>query len=119
MGEQETRKGMEPPSLSGSSFLEVTVSRERWLSLVVRNTGDRVLLHFSPDPAINWLINSGKLFEHSLPDELGMRNKKDLLTLQECWADQMYLIYTVWLQQCLAWRKYCMRFSLKKSFPQQ
>lgn len=38
MGEQETRKGMEPPSLSGSSFLEVTVSHERWLSLVVRNT---------------------------------------------------------------------------------
>lgn len=98
-------------------ILLLTVSHERWLSLVVRSTGDRVLLHFSPDPTINWLINSGMLFELSLSDELGKRNKKDSLTLQECWADQMYLIYTMWLQQCLVWRKYCMKFFLKEISP--
>jgi len=34
----------------------------------------------SPDPDINRPINSGKLFDISLPDRLGMRNKKDYLT---------------------------------------
>lgn len=50
----------------------------------------------SSDPDINWLISSGKLFDISLPDGLGMRNKKDF-TLPDYWADQMYLIYTACL----------------------
>lgn len=50
----------------------------------------------SPDPDINRLINSSKLFDISLPDGLGMRNKKDF-TLLNYWADQMYLIHTVCL----------------------
>lgn len=49
-----------------------------------------------PDPDMNWLTNSGKLFDISLPDGLGMRNKKDF-TLLNYWADQMYRIHTVCL----------------------
>lgn len=48
----------------------------------------------SPDPDINWPINSGKLFDISLPDRLGMRNKKDF-TLLNYWTDHMYLIHAV------------------------
>lgn len=46
MGEEETRNVMELPSLWGSSFPEVilllTASHERWVSMGVRDSGDRV-----------------------------------------------------------------------------
>lgn len=82
----------ELPSLSGSPFPGVTLlpgSHERWVSRVVRNTGHRVQLHFLVLTLIvTGLNSSGKFFDISLPDGLGMRNKKDF-TLLDYWADQM------------------------------
>lgn len=75
----------------------------------VRDSGDRVWLHFSPDLDMNWLIKSGELFELSLPHEVRYE-EEERLTLQDCWADQMYLICTVCLQRCLEHGNYHMRF---------
>lgn len=89
---------MELPSLSGSPFPGVTLvpgllrgGCAWWQGTLATESS-----FSSPDPDINWLINSSKLFDTSLLDGLGMRNKKDF-TLQDYWADQMYLIDTVFI----------------------